>query len=322
MIEDCLIRILSFLKFNTLIKLNNLNKNFHLTIELVVKTYSPKKILKLLRYAITINHFPLFRSLENYLDRKHIFYLLRYASHKKNITFVEYLLSYTESKLIRRCIDDMITVRRYDKESLYIIYKMYFFLMMVDDVEAALCHLNKISRKISSTRTYWTGLYNSKNLQISKENYTTSESWLVEYEKELSIQYKIDKLFKILSNPSSHDFYNLDYVEEGETLFIELPFNILNFNEKINQLWNRWLLLKSQYLNENGNFNNCFAAPQIMVNFNKDQYIINFLFSYPDNNTYKYTYHISEEFLQKFFKLVLSCGVDIYNTSHHRVKYL
>ncbi len=138
MIYDCIIHILSFVKFKRLIQLHKLNKNFYKTIHIVIRNYSQHKMLNALRYTISVDNIYLFKSLQHYIHRKYMFYLLRYASHKKNLSFVEHILIYTDGKLIRRCINDMIRVYRYNQDSLYIIYKLYFFLILTDNREAGL----------------------------------------------------------------------------------------------------------------------------------------------------------------------------------------
>ena len=153
-----------------------------------------------------------------------------------------------------------------------------YIMQINDDVNnlRQICNVDKMARQLCSTRSYWDKIFKAQQLYMPTAGcgsnatitYTTPEGWLAEYEKELLIQYKINKLFKILFNPSIDDFYNANFVEDVEALFVDkLPFNLINFNETINTEWHKWLLLKSENLDEHGQFNNRFAEPQIMVSF-------------------------------------------------------
>ena len=199
------------------------------------------------------------------------------------------------------------------------------YIMQINDDVAELrhlCQVDKMASKLCSSRSYWDKIFKSHHLQMPTTSMTSPESWLVAYEKELIIQFKINKLFKILSNPSPEDFY-IDNDVGDESLYIshKLPFYLINFNETINKEWSKWLILKSKNLTSKGKFNNTFAPPQIMIETDKNHYKITFQFSHNDQSIQDYDYIVSKQIVYDLFHIALSCDVRIYNASNNDVKY-
>lgn len=138
--EDCLIEIFSYLKLNKLKQLMYLNRTFSTVIYRVIGSFSNKKLLRSLRYCISIDNLSLFIEIQQYTQPNNLFYLLRYACRLKNQVFIDHLLSLNMSgHLIKRCIIDMIKLyHKHKKQSLLsIIYKLYFFLLMTNVKEAS-----------------------------------------------------------------------------------------------------------------------------------------------------------------------------------------
>jgi hypothetical protein len=178
-----------------------------------------------------------------------------------------------------------------------------------------------------SKRSYWDPIFKRKGLNMPSINYKTPEGWIIEYEKELLLQYKIGRLFNILENQTIEDFYNEVGIDE-QILMVhssKFPFNLVKFDEMDEQImkhWNKWIILQSKNLTKYGIFNENFPAPEISMYLDdNNQYHIDFGFATNDIDLTYYPYIVSKASMGKFFYLLLSSNVDIYNVNNNNVRY-
>jgi hypothetical protein len=183
------------------------------------------------------------------------------------------------------------------------------------------CNIDQMSRQICSTRSFWIQIFNNQGLKLPKIKLYTPEQWLIEYEKELLIQHKINILLRILVNPQPGDFDNNDHYFDETQLYVvanEFPFNLLpldDIDSKIYTYWNRYLLLKSTARGDYLNY------PQIQFMINNNIYTIIFEFQTNTDDMDLYPYQLSYQSFVDLLHLVLDSNANFINVNGNKVLY-
>lgn len=158
-------------------------------------------------------------------------------------------------------------------------------------------------------------------------SYTNPADWIMEFEKESVIKMDIDTILNVLENPSQEDFYNNNYEETTELLFVNaktIPYNLIQVEEldlpALNKLWNRYLYEKCTHIDADGN--SLIPSSQIMFYYNKeeDQYEVTFGFFDKNQNDYNYEYVGNEDVVKKLLRVLLASGAVFYNENEINVK--
>jgi len=188
------------------------------------------------------------------------------------------------------------------------------------------CNMDKEARKICSTKTFWKKLYDKKSLKLPPINYTNPENWLVDYEKELLIKHKMNRIISVLKNPTVNDFEGDAHPLEIQKLFIysdDTPFNLFKnlklFKDKNDYEviieWYKWLLLKNIP---------DIVPPQIIIDY-KNNYHLNFQYSYPMDVLSKNIEWIFDkkdiDYFYEILYIIVSSGSTIMNSEEYKLKF-
>lgn len=172
-----------------------------------------------------------------------------------------------------------------------------------------LCNVDNISRNICSRRAFWLNKFNEQGLYLPDYIPTTSEEWLVEYEKELIIKNKIDKILYILENNPGGK--NVALFTNSDIRFNQIKINGIDTESLIYE-YNKWLILKSKN-------RYTFPEPDCVITVREKGYylVFNYYRNTINDGVYISEYPISKSIIIDLLHLLFNYNVKLRDINYN-----